>query len=111
MCGPGREGTASAPACLESLALLSASAPSSSGSGRTFSQPIQKDTGIYWCGHRERLSAAIGRLLHKFGEGKEGTAKREELIAKAKVATSAPLFPYSSAPSPPCRSQGGDNGH
>lgn len=44
-----------------------------------------------------------GGLLHKFGVGKEGTAEREVLIAK--VATPAPLLRYSSAPSPPCRSQ------
>lgn len=94
MHGSGREGTASAPACLENLALLGASsASSSSGSGRTISQPIQKDTGIYWSGHREGVSAAMGRLLHKFGVGKEGTTEKEGLIAKAKVATSAPLLP------------------
>lgn len=93
MHGSGREGTASAPACLGNLALLGASASSSSGSGRTISQPIQKDTGIYWSGHREGVSAAMGRLLHKFGVGKEGTNEKEGRTAKAKVATSAPLLP------------------
>lgn len=77
MHGSGREGTASAPARLENLALLSASASSSSASGRTISQPIQKDIGIYWSGHREGVSAAMGRLLHKFGVGKEGTTEKE----------------------------------
>lgn len=95
--GPGTEGTASAPACSENLALPGASASSSSGSGRTISQPMEK-------GHRDLLvwpqggsECAIGRLLHKFGVGKEGTAEREVLIAKAKVATSVPLLRYSSA--------------
>lgn len=104
MRGPGREGTASAPVCLENLALLGASASSSSGSGRTISQPTQKDTRIYSSGHREGVNAAMGRLLHNFGVGKGGTAEREVLSAKAKVATSAPLH-FSFTPSPPCRSQ------
>lgn len=41
---------------------------------------MQKDKRVYWSGHREGVSAAVGRLLHKFGVDKEGTAEREVLI-------------------------------